>query len=480
MLLAAPMAVAAPDPEITAAWGGWSRPERTTWLDLRLLSPLAGTAEIRVESGPETTRATLALQPDTPARLGLPVRARGGTTITLRWPDGTVTSHPAPVDLAEQPLVAWAAAADPPAHSAWPAAHVVALDAPALPPFTAAYDAVDALVLDGRTVSSLTQPQLGGLLGYLARCGQAVFVALPAPARRIVQDAAGCGGDGLSFVELPAQVLHGLETLQAATPSPGPPGAAAIGMLPSSPGTWRRATLLVAAYLGIVLWITLFAQRPAWLVGAILGGTAAAWLVVRLAGSETSLGVWSEMRAGERVARYYARETLGGTVVGFAMADLPQFLDEPTTCTVDTPAEWQWDGVAGRFASVRLPTALFRAEAICFRGHFPILRSARLDAAGAGSMRLTNAGDSAWPAGWVSLLGEVHVAPPLAPGQSIEIDRERGAAAASGIQRLAIERAGPGHEGLLLPLAVPADAQGIDESRAWLLLRIPRVAGGDT
>lgn len=356
---------------------------------------------------------------------------------------------------------------------------MIVLGATALPPDESAYDAIDALIVDGATVSAMTQPQLGALLGYVARCGPAVLVTLPAPARRIILDAAGCGGDGLSFVERPEQAMTGLAGLQASAAVRDPSAAAVRSVLLFSPEPWRWATLLVAAYLCLVLWVILFTRRPIWVAAAIFAGTAASWLTVSLVGSESSLGVWSEVREGERIARYYAVEALSASARGFTTMDLPQFLDEPVSCNPDTPAEWRWDVGAGRFASVRLPTALFRSNAICFRGHFPVLRSARFSATGTGHMRLVNAGGGDWPAGWLTLNGEIHAVPAMRPGQSVEFVAGRGAGAASAVEILALERVGLSHEGLLLPLAVPAQVADADESRAWLLMRIPRVAGAN-
>ena len=478
LLCAAPTAASAQGIEVTAAWGGWSRPARTTWLELDLLSSRGGTAGIRIDSGPETTRADATLVPDTPRGIGLPIRMRATATVTVRWPNGGVTTQLLPVDVSEQPLVAWAVATDPPQRSDSTAgAHVITLGAAALPPDVSAYDAIDALVVDGATVSAMTQSQLGALLGYVARCGPAVLVTLPAPARRIILDAAGCGGDGLSFVERPEQAMTGLAGLQASAAVRDPSAAAVRSLLPFSPGPWRWAILLISAYLCLALWMILFTRRPVWVAGVIFAGTAASWLTVTLVGGEASLGVWSEMLEGERIARYHAVEALSASARGFTTMDLPQFLDEPMSCNPDTPAEWRWDVGTGRFASVRLPTALFRSNAICFRGHFPVLRSARFNATGAGHMRLVNAGGGDWPAGWLTLNGEIHAVPAMRPGQSVEFVAGRGAGAASAVEILALERVGLSHEGLLLPLAVPAQVADTDESRAWLLMRIPRVAG---
>ncbi len=478
LLCTAPAVGVAQDLEVTAAWGGWSRPARTTWLELELLSQRDGTAGIRVTSGPQTTQADATLIAHTPRRLGLPVRARPGATITVRWPDGAVTTQPLPVDVAELPLVAWVVATDPPGHGDSPAAqHVITLGPGALPPSTAAYDALDALVVDDLGISALTQSQLGALLGYLARCGPAVLVALPEQAGRIVMDAAGCGGDGLRFVERADQAMAGLAGLQARARLRDPPAMSVSSVLPFAPGPWRWVTLLVAAYLCLVLWMILFTRRPAWLVGAILAGTAASWFTVTFAGSAASLGVWSEMQQGERIARYRAVQALSANARGFATMDLPRFLDEPATCQPDAPAEWHWDVASGRLASVRLPTALFGSGAICFRGHFPVLRSARLDANDDGHVRLANTGEGEWPAGWMTLNGKIHGVPGMRPGQSVELVSGRGAGAASAVEFLALERVGLSHEGLLLPLAVPAQVAGPDESRAWLLLRMPRAAG---
>jgi hypothetical protein len=458
----------APSAEVSLAWGGWSRGGRTTWADVRLLPPGAGPVQLRVTSGPETTHAGASLAAGTPAHLGLPVRARDAASIEVRWPGGEVTVFPLDVKLAERPLVAWAAdAASPPASPDGPPDHVLTIGPEALAPAVAAYDAIDALVTDGATIASLDETRLGALLGYVGNCGLAVFIALPAAARTVLDQSAGCGGERLRFVSDATAAARALDDLRAAGSPREPPASAVARVVPSPRDNWRIVVLLLAAYAGALGWAGLVASRPAGIAMAIAAGTAVIATFVAVAGSGALLGVWAESSSDGRMARYRAVALVHGSRPGLATVPMPAYLGAPAMCRDDAVADWYWNAQTGRLERLRVPVALFASPAVCFSGHFAVLRPARLDRGRGTDLRLTNLGDGGWRDGGLAVDGRLFPFPALAARQSIDIARGAGQAPASPAEALALQRVGPGEAGLLLALDMPEGA-----SEGWLLLRI--------
>lgn len=466
---AAPVAPAADrlQLDVAPAWHGWSRPDRSTELEVRLSG--VGETTIVVTAGPRRIETAAALEADRPARIRLPVPSVPTITVHAAGATGVTTDAVVALSMAESPLLAWVSPAAPPAEA--PAGfRQVAFDSSALPAHGSAYASIDALVIDAAVLASLQDHQLTALLDYVARCGRGVLVGGSQDAQQLLAAAAGCGGRALGFAASTSEVPWVLRSAlqQELRPSVSTTAVATLG----GPDLehWHLVVGVLAASAALLLLASVL--RPALVLHltlAALAALVAVWFV-QSRPAATRLTVWAEAGPGERVAQYRALHlvTLGRRSQTVVDA-LPQ-LAVPVPCR-DTPgATWRWSVEERRFAGVDVPARLFARVATCYAGHFPVARIAeRLDG-GHGTVVLHNPGPARWSAGAVTWRGELHELPVIEPGQRWIGSEMAAVAPRTPAERLALARTTPGSAAVLWPLDLALLKTAPQASQAWLMV----------
>src|SRR5574337_915774 len=260
-------AAAAPRLELTlsAPWKGWSRPGRTTEVDVRVTERI----EVRaVTPGAAAVQREIDIAPSESPLLGLALA--GGEVVDLAG------------------------------------FHAVALAADDLPRHAPAYASIDALVVDAATLRQLDQRQLAALLAHAAGCGRIVVVGADAPLRRLLDGMGGCGGRALMAAGSLAETRALLER-SLADSLPAPIDAAAIGApARPSPLLWRQVAVAVAACLAAIALAIVFASSLSALLATSALATVAVVGWLHAIDPPSQLVVWSDGDAGARVARYQA------------------------------------------------------------------------------------------------------------------------------------------------------------------------------
>jgi len=107
----------------------------------------------------------VALEPDRPARLRLPIAAAPVIEVSVTPPAGSSASVSVPLALAESPVLAVVTATTD--VTAPPGFQRVAVPAGDLPGYAAAYGSIDALLIDAASLAALDAGQWTALLGVL-------------------------------------------------------------------------------------------------------------------------------------------------------------------------------------------------------------------------------------------------------------------------------------------------------------------------
>jgi len=453
--------------DVVPAWQGWSRPERTTELELRVAG--RGEVAIVVTAAARRIETTVALDADRPARFRMTVPSAPSITVRATGPEGSDAETVVALSVAESPLLAWLSPAAPPEDPPT-GFRRVAFDSSALPTQGAAYASIDALVIDAQLLTTLPDEQLTALLDYVARCGRTVLLGGSPDAQQLLGAAAGCGARNVGFAESAFDAPEVLRTVLRQDVRPLPDTTALARLDDPDLAHWHHAITVLAGSAALLLLAAVFAPSlVANVTVAALATIVAAWLVQsRPAGSQ--LAVWAEAGPGERVARYRAVHvaTLGrrseASVATFAQ------LAAPAPCR-DTPdSTWQWSVDERRLAAVSVPARLFGRVATCYSGHFPVARIATRVDDPRGEVSLHNAGPARWPAGVVSWSGRLQEMPVVDPGQDWHGNGATVVAARTPAERLALTRTAAGSAAVLWPLDLALVKSAPPASQAWLLV----------
>ena len=89
----------------SAAWAGWSRPDRPTEVDVRLAAGQPARVVLEVVAGRQTVATELALQPGQPARVRMPVAAAESITARARAADGREVAQTVEIRRSASPLL---------------------------------------------------------------------------------------------------------------------------------------------------------------------------------------------------------------------------------------------------------------------------------------------------------------------------------------------------------------------------------------
>jgi hypothetical protein len=468
-VVSAPGHAAPPELEAIPAWGGWSRPGRTSELDIRVASERREPASITVRSASGTIRSTVDLAPGQVIRLAVPVGAEESITVAAERAGRKGAATDVRFSLSESPLLAWVARSPPPATVA--GFHSVAIAPAQMPAGSAAYSSIDALVIERDVLASMTQAQLAGLLSYLAGCGPTVLVSAAAGDEALLRSAVGCGERKFAVVRTTAEAGERLAGLVAQAVDLAPEASSLAAAFPPDLTEWHRvaAILAVCAAAVVILGILTSSLAAAVALSALLAGGTVALMQTRPV--EPRLTVWAESDSGERVARYRALHR--ATITRRGRVEVPVLVElaRPQACGRVRPVEWRWDPATGGFVTASFAGRLFAPAALCYAGEFPVARAAVASASEDGRLALTNSGASGWPDGRLTWNGRLTAVPALDAGERIEIDLANGLPASGGAEALAMLRTPVDRPSLLWPLDLSRVAEAPSGTQAWLLLR---------
>lgn len=455
------------DLTLSAPWKGWSRPGRTTEIDLHLSADGATPASIEVAAGKLTLRTALDLQPGRVARLQIAVPAAERIEVRAAAPGAAAVQRDLGIAPSESPLLGVALADGEVVELA--GFHALALAADDLPRHAPAYASIDALIVDATTLGRLDQRQLAALLTHAARCGRIVVVGAEAPVRRLLDGAGGCGDRALMVAGSPADARVLLER-SLAEPLAAPIDAAGIGA-PARPAPllWNRVAMVLAAGLtAIALVVVLASSLPALLATSALATVAVAvWL--HAIDPCSQLLVWSEGQAGARVARYQAWQRIQGVArTRVRVAVPPQLADSARPCDATLAMRLDVDPGAQRVSFAEFDTRLFGQARLCYAGSFPTGRAPEVRLRADGGLEVRNAGTSAWPPGRLLARGRAHDLPALSAGAQAVIAPGTGRPIDDDGARVAAARAAADAATALWALDLGGVAGAPAASRGWL------------
>jgi hypothetical protein len=467
---AASAADAATQVELIPAWGGWSRPGRVTEIRVRARTDVPTRIGIEIVSGTQSLHAPLELAPGDAPRYEVNVPASTTLESVIEIDGAEPERRPIALSLSESPLLA-VALADGRAPTL-PSFHSVAVATADLPRTAAAYGSVDAVAIDGSSIRALDPQQLVALIGYAAGCGRLALVAPTPDVLRLLEGSAGCGARLLVSGPTPDQTLALLaETL--ASPSTLPASAADLNaLLRPEASTWPTVVASLAAYFGIATLVLLLTRSTTVMLLIPMLAALAMSLLLRTAEPHTRLVIWAEAAPAVRVAQYQAWQEVTGT--RRAALDIPLLagLGHPHACDTRRPARLEVDAVRGRLVTATFEGRLFDPVAVCYAGHFPVMRAVGVTPRADGTIEIRNEGTLAWPPGSFVTAGTAQPLPALGPGASVTLRADHGHPPQEPAQRAALARTPFGGYGVLWPLALDTVADAPASSAAWLLVPI--------
>ena len=459
--------------ELTAvpAWKGWTRPGRTTEIDVRLSADGATRATLDVVAARQSVSATVELQPGRVSRLQIAVNSASSIDVEARAPSALPVRRGVSLALSEAPLLGVAVASDE--RVALDGFHALALMADDLPRNGSAYASVDALIVDAPTLAALDQRQLAALVTYAADCGRLVLLNTEQRVRRLLDDAGGCGGRFTMQAKSLAEATTML-TASLATSLPAPLSPGSVGELARpSPATWNAVAVSLAVYFAAAVLVLVFVPSlPAMALTAALAivGTMA---VLQGMSPRSQLIVWSEGESGTQLARYQAVQRFPGLVRERVRVPLPPQLGAAAqSCEAGQEMRYEVDATSGRATFAEFETRLFRQVTLCYSGSFPTQRTIAVDARADGSRSVRNAGSRAWPRGALLADGVARDLPALAPGAAAVIDARSGSPARDSALRTAQTRTRAGSTAALWSLDLAGVAGAPIDSTGWLLVSV--------
>lgn len=453
----------------TPAWKGWSRPGRTTELDIRLSTDAVTRTSLEVTGGRQSVGASIELQPGRVARLQIAVHSAPAVAVSAESPSGPAVRRDVVMAQSESPLLGVGLVTDDPVQL--DGFQAIALTADDLPRNASAYSSIDALILDAPTLAALDQRQLGALVNYAADCGRLVVLNTDLRVRRLLDGAGGCGGRAVmharSLPDAKAMLTASLATSLPPTLSLGSVAALA------RPGhaVWNAVAVILAVYFAVsALALIHVPSLPVMLLAPAL---AIAVILALLQGvhPKSQLIVWSEGESGAQLARYQAWQRFPGIVRERVRVPLPPQLGSAVqACEPGQAIRFEVDASGGRALFAEFETRLFRQVALCYSGTFPMERSIAVEARADGSHSVRNAGARAWPRGVLLAAGFVHELPAIAPGAAIITGAESHRPASDAALRLALTRTRPEATAALWALDLAGVAGAPVDSIGWLLV----------
>jgi len=462
---------AEPSIELSAspAWKGWTRPGRTTEIDVRLKSDVETRASVEVAAGREPVGAAVELQPGRVARLQIAIRSVPGANAVVRVSPGPPASREVKLAQSEAPLLGLALSTGEPV--ALEGFHAIALGADDLPRNASAYSSIDALIIDTSTLTALDQRQLGALVAYTADCGRLVVLNAGAAVQRLFRGARGCRGGALTN----ARSLPEAKTMLSASLATSMPPALSLGsaVALARPGyaAWNAVAVSLAVYFAAAaLALVYLPSLPVFLLSPLLA-VAALLALLQGVNPKSQLVVWSEGESGAQLARYQAWQRFPGVVREGVRVPLPPQLGSAVQpCEAGQAMRFEVDASGARALFAEFETRLFRQVALCYSGTFPMERSIAVEKRADGSQAVRNSGARAWPSGALLSGGRAHALPAIIPGATTIVAAEARVPEADAALRLASTRIQSADTAALWALDLSGVAGAPVDSTGWLLV----------
>lgn len=455
---------------LAPAWDGWSRPGRTTEVEIQLRSGAATQAILQVSAGRETVHAPLDLEAGRMQRLHVAVGSAERVTATLTIDGQLRERREIGIAQSESPLLGVAVASG--VATGLEGFNVIRLEPDDLPHDASAYSSVDALVLDAASLGALDQRQLGALISHAAACGRIALVDADPGARGVLEAAAGCGG---AMLVSAATGEEAAGRLQATLAMPSTPPAALSGLRDLAPpqlDAWQRVVLVIAAYLGAAALAATFSSS-AWVIVSLPAlATLVAYGVLQLSQATPHLLVWAEAGPTARVAQYQAWQRLSAPARGRARVPVLTQLGSVRPCS-GGELRFVFDAALGRAESAEIEARLFQPITLCYSGSFPVMRAVAIDASSDDTLRVRNAGSLAWPTGTLVGRGVVYELPALGPGESATLRAHGEHGATEAATRAAMSRTPFEGHAAFWSLELASVAEAPVDSSAWLLVPVP-------
>ncbi len=505
---------------VSPAWKGWSRPGRTTELDIRLGADAATRVRLEVASGRTTLHAEVDLQPGRVVRLQMPVGSVERVEVSALAAGGLPVRRAVGLSLSESPVLGLGLASSEPV--GLEGFHAVALAAEDLPRNASAYASVDALMVDAPTLRALDQSQLVALLAHAAACGRIVVVDVEPPVRRLLEGAGGCGGRALMSAATLAQAKDMLAVSLGTSVPPAMTLAGLGDLARSGDSSWNRVALALAFYFAVAVLVLVFMASLPTLLPTLLPmmlpmmlpiilltpvlASLAVLALLHLAQPASQLIVWSEGGSGAQQARYQAWQRFAGSGRERARVAIPaQLAPSVQPCDRAQTLHFEFDAGRGQVTFAEFDTRLFRQVRLCFSGAFPLDRAPVASVSHDGAREIRNAGSKAWPQGVLLADGQVHRLPALGADAHTLIGADAhtgtvagahtligadahtgaGAGARTDVEatqalpqrdaavRAALSRTAPGEVAALWELELGGVAGVPIASKAWLLVAVP-------
>lgn len=460
------------DLTLTPAWKGWSRPGRTTEVDVRVASDAATRAAVEVTAARQTTTAALDLQPGRVARLQLAVDSSPSVAVRVDASSGPPLRRDVAIAQSESPLLGVALASE--GRVELDGFHALSLTSDDLPRNESAYSSIDALVVDAPTLAALDQRQLAALVGYATSCGRLVVLDADARVRSLLDGAGGCGGRAV----MNAKTLADASTMllaSLATSLPQPLAFSSVGTLARpAHAAWNWVAVILAVYFAVaVLALIQSSSLPVLVLTPAVAVLAVIALMQQMKPT-SQLVVWSEGQAGAQLARYQAWQRFpGGAREHSRVAVPPQLAASVKACDSSQTMRFELDATGQRVAFAEFDTRLLRQVALCYSGSFPMLRTIAVDAGSDGSQVVRNAGVRAWPQGFLIVGSQVRDLPALDPGASATIGAQTGVGKRDAALRTALMQTRAEGTAALWELDLAGVAGAPIDSQGWLLVSIP-------
>lgn len=469
-LAGAAQAAAAPAIEVTAAaaWKGWSRPERSTEVDLRLRSDRHRLVDIEVTSATQRTRARLELEAGAIRRLQIPVHAARELQVTVTSADDEPRRLDLSIAPSESPLLGVALGAGEAV--ALPGFHALALGAEDFARQPLAYSSLDALVVDARTLGTLEPPQLDAFLAAVAACGRTVVVGADSRLRQQLDGAASCNGRALMFADSPAQAVPLLQASLGERLEPLPGLAGSTELTQPARQLWSRVALGLGLYVALAALATLLGPTPAVLAGLGAAAAVAALALPRAWDPSAATAVWSEADSGSQVARYQGRQSVVGVARAQVRVPVPALWASARPCVPSADVALEFDADSARVVAATLRTRLFGQASLCTSGYFPMNRALAARLGADSRPEVVNAGQSAWPPGLLLAAGQTWELPPLAAGQRAVASAVASTGTRENALRFAASRVPAGAAAALWPLDFAGVAGALGPAGGWLLV----------
>lgn len=458
--------------EAVPAWQGWSRPGRTTELELRLAGH--GDVGVVIESDAQRVVTDLALERDRTTRLRIPIAAATEVEVAATMAAEPTVHAAARLSLSETPLLAWVSSHETTVPEV-PGFRTLSAPPSALPASAAAFASIDALAIDASALANLDEQQSVALLGHLAACGQTVLVGASPDAANLMTASAGCGGRAFGIATDDAHAARVLvELMQYSLREPPGPRSLA-GLLDPDLSQLQQVAVVLGACAALLVVGAVYSPSLRLQVAlAACLALAAAWLVQSRPGS-AQLVVWAEAGQGERLAQYRAMQRVPLQRRDAVSVDLHAELASPGECRRRHGTTWHWHPLERRFDRIAVPGQLFGHTSLCYSGSFPVARAVTWLESADGHVLLRNSGPSTWPTGVLAWHGRLSVLPPVPSGAEFAPPRGAATGATRPAERLALARTPPGGTSILWPLDIGLVKNAPSQSQAWLLL-----AAGDT